>query len=187
VEAASSFTIDFSQDGTDVVAAGSGDINLTGLSYYQNYTSGLSNIDPSIGYVVLSSNSSAPVSGYNGFTGPSSFGTGGTSYASSTTAGGSSLGIYASGGYADIYVPSGYSSDRALAESATWDNTTLSGLGLTPGTYTWTWDGGENSFNIDVIAPVSVPEPSQYGLFFVLAVAGFIACRRLSARSARTA
>jgi len=39
----------------------------------------------------------------------------------------------------------GYVSDTALSSSATWLNNTFASLGLTPGTYEWTWgDGGAN-------------------------------------------
>jgi len=38
----------------------------------------------------------------------------------------------------------------------------LSSLGMTPGTYTWTWDGGADSFVIDIETPAPVvPEPSS--------------------------
>jgi hypothetical protein len=43
-------------------------------------------------------------------------------------------------GDAGIYVPSGYVSGTSLSDTATWDNTTIAGLGLTGGTYTYSWD-----------------------------------------------
>jgi len=38
-----------------------------------------------------------------------------------------------------LVLPTGYTSGSALTTSETWNNTTLAGLGLTDGTYTWTW------------------------------------------------
>jgi hypothetical protein len=78
-----------------------------------------------------------------------------------------------------ICVPSGYLSGTALAGTTTWDNTTITGLGLTPGTYTWTWGTGPaaDSFVVNVAA---VPEPASLSL-------AAIAAATLLRRSRRTA
>jgi len=51
-----------------------------------------------------------------------------------------------------LVVPVGYVSDTALSDSATYDSATFRSLGVTPGTYVWTWgDGGANqNFTLQV-------------------------------------
>jgi hypothetical protein len=49
----------------------------------------------------------------------------------------------------DIYfrllsVPAGYVSGTALSDTAIYSGTTLAALGVTPGTYVWTWGTTEN-------------------------------------------
>jgi hypothetical protein len=38
-----------------------------------------------------------------------------------------------------IFVPTGYDGTTLLSGSSTFDNTTVAMIGLTPGTYTYTW------------------------------------------------
>jgi hypothetical protein len=56
--------------------------------------------------------------------------------------------------------------------TATWDNTTISGLGLTPGTYEWTWGSvaNGNADDLKVVIPASIPEPASLTLLGLGAV-----------------
>ena len=49
-------------------------------------------------------------------------------------------------------MPQGYVSNNVLSSSATWNNKTFASLGLTPGTYKWTWGTGANE-NFTIIIP----------------------------------
>jgi hypothetical protein len=69
---------------------------------------------------------------YSGLIGPASFGSGGETPASTDT--GDFVGIDGSLGH--LHVPAGYISGTPLSDSATFDDQTLSSLGVTPGTYT---------------------------------------------------
>ena len=61
-------------------------------------------------------------------------------------------------------MPASYQSGAPLLGSSTWDNTNLASLGLTPGTYTWSWGTvTDPSITIDVQA-TTVPEPSSLAL-----------------------
>jgi hypothetical protein len=79
----------------------------------------------------------------------------------SSTGTGDYVGI--NGSVRQIFVPLGYTSGSTLTSSETWDNTTISGLGLTPGDYKWTWGHGMdgNFFEVDIPSPSGVPEPSS--------------------------
>jgi hypothetical protein len=61
-----------------------------------------------------------------------------------------------------LIVPIGYVSGSALSDTSTYDNATFNSLGVTPGTYVWTWGSGANadSFTLNIGAAV-VPEPSS--------------------------
>jgi ABC-type proline/glycine betaine transport system permease subunit len=41
-----------------------------------------------------------------------------------------------------LYVPSGYTSNSVISGTSTYNSTTIAGMGLTPGTYTWSWGSG---------------------------------------------
>jgi hypothetical protein len=154
---ASTFTEYLYDCGANVCASGSGTISLTGLT-----SEGGSTFAPQIspGAGILTSGSGDIVLEYGVISGPYSFGSGGDTDASSGS--GSNVGIYGVG-YSTpnspaILVPTGYVSGTSLTSSAVFDTTTLVALGVTLGTYTWTWDGGANSFTIEAgIAPTPLP------------------------------
>ena len=99
---------------------------------------------------------------YSGTSGPFSFGPGSATFPSATS--GDSVFLEDFG--LDIDVPQGYVSGSGLSSSATFAGTTLFKLGVTSGTYTWTWDSGANSFVL-VIPTVTVPEPATWTLALV--------------------
>jgi len=86
---------------------------------------------------------------YQGFTGPTSFGSGLGS--DPTTASGDFVEM------ADrqLVVPLNYVSDTPLSDSMTFNNATLDTLGVTPGTYVWTWGTGANQ-NFTLVIPGAV-------------------------------
>ena len=76
-------------------------------------------------------------------------------------------------GFHYLFTPPDYASGEPLFGSATFDNTTIAEMGLTPGEYTWTWStpaAGSDFFTVRV-----VPEPASLSL---LAVAGLCLLRR---------
>ncbi len=176
--AAAGFIVDITQQGANVVATGSGTINLTALTDCCT-----SNPPPDI--VAVLGRISLGASGVVGetwaggnFHGPVSFGGGDLFLATS----GTGDHVEMAGQNSFLAVPTGYVSGAALSDSATWDNATISSLGLTPGTYTWAWGNGADadSFVIDIKA-TTVPEPASLALL-ASAVLGLGTARRLARR-----
>ena len=168
------FVIDVSQVGSNVVATGSGSLDLTGLSFLFSGVDS-SGVNPSSAVIVVGPSVVTSVDVYSGATGPISFGGGSFTHASSGS--GDLVGI--EGIFGDIVVPEGYSSGTSLSGSATFDNTTIAGLGLTPGIYTYTWGSGgpDASFTVNV-----VPEPSTLAMAGMAVAARLIAAWRRRAR-----
>jgi hypothetical protein len=96
------------------------------------------------------------------------------------------VGIFMNSTFDQLYVPSGYVSGSALSGTSTYDNTTFSGLGVTPGTYEWTWGpAADDSFTVQ-IGPAAVPAPLiGRGLPVLLAVSGLLFGAKLLQRGKR--
>jgi hypothetical protein len=68
-------------------------------------------------------------------------------------------------------VPQGYVSESSLSSTDTFDTTNFTNLGLTAGTYTYSWGTGPDQSLTVQIGPAAVPEPSSAFLAVVGAVA----------------
>lgn len=157
-KAEAAYIVTLQQDGSNVVATGSGSIDLTGLTYVITDSSS-SLLRPSDGIIAVGPTALTAADAYSGANGPSAFGPGG--YSSATSGSGSLVEL--SGGSGFIFVPSGYVSGASLGTSTdTWANATFASLGLTPGSYTWSWAGGAGSFTVDVMP--AIPEPASITL-----------------------
>lgn len=161
----------------NVVAVSNGTINLSGLSSYgTSKWSALVWGEFVLGSTIMvSSLTATSVGGYSGIVGPASFGSGAQILASSGS--GTLFGIVANKA---IYVPSDYVSGTPLASTSTWNGTTIAGLGLTPGSYIWTWGSGASAdsatLNIE-----AVPEPSNLALLALGATALVVRRKRKTA------
>lgn len=180
---ASPYTVTITQQGSNVVAIGSGAIDLTGLGTAHSGGIDQPFLNPATGELETGSQGSAQV--YFAFiNGPTNFGAGGGTSASSLGNGGT-FGFFAapySTYYADILVPADYVSDSPLSNSATWDSATFTTLGVTPGTYVWTWGTGtDQNFTIDVQTSSpsgNVSEPRTLGLLGAGLLGVGLACLR---------
>lgn len=169
------YVVTLEQVGSNVVATGSGPLDLTGLIFLST-GSVMSRINPSAGNIVIGPTTGPAGDIYFGVQGPTSFGSGGVTVPSSGS------GDIAGEVAGTIAVPEAYVSDNPLSSSATWDNASFSSLAVTPGTYEWTWGTGPNqNFTLDIIA-AAVPEPSAVSELAVglagLALAGLWRRRR---------
>jgi hypothetical protein len=172
VQPAQAFTITLEQMGADVVANGSGAFNLTGLTF-SNIGGFNAGITASTAFIITGNG--ANLDFYTGFTGPTSFGSGSGVFASIFS--GDGVGIAGLGG--SIFVPLGYVSNTALSSSATWNSATFASLGVTPGTYVWTWGaGGANQNFTLIIGGAGVPDGGSTVSLLGCALLGLAALRR---------
>lgn len=156
--------ITFSQVGPDVQASGTGSLNFLDLNF-TGFDTSSAYVDPSLGKVLLGTVPGTYTDDYVGpISGPASFGSGGNTTATSggsTAPNNTGAGIDIADGI--LFVPGGYAAGSPFTVDATWSGTTISGLGLKPGTYTWTW-GTNNPDSLEVIVPGVVPEPGSIWL-----------------------
>jgi hypothetical protein len=173
-QAEASGVIDISQVGGNVVATGSGTVDLSGLTYNTTFSQE-EGVNPSFGAVIIGPGGDIDV--YTGISGPASFGPGVITYASSGS--GDALGV--SEGEAALAVPAGYVSGTSLSGSSTFDSATLASLGLTPGKYVYTWGSGPDADSLTVDIG-SVPEPSTWAMMLLgfagIAFVGYRKTRR---------
>src|SRR5438874_10972328 len=115
------YTVRLQQMGANVVANGSGPINLTALTFQGSVSTNGVGVLPLFGIIFTGPTGSVNVSQYAGFTGPTSFGSGGPLNAN--TGSGDFVGMR--GGLGNLFVPQGYVSGAALSDSITFNNATL--------------------------------------------------------------
>jgi hypothetical protein len=138
--AAGNFNVTISQVGPDVVWSGSGSFNLAALT-----SSGPGSLSSGFnaGQAIWGIGVSGLTDTYSGVTTyPITFGAGGVGVTSSS---GSIFGILPGPSGRSLHVPSGYVSNATISGSATYASQTIVGMGLTSGTYTWSWGAGGNT------------------------------------------
>ena len=146
---ANSFVVTVSQVGGDVVWSGSGGFDLTGLTYYQNINTGNSG-SINANFAVFASSPNPTVSLYYGSSSsiPSTFGSGNVNANFSS---GDSFGVIDITSIFCLAVPAGYVSGSYISGTMTFTGFTIASLGLTEGTYTYTWTSGANQTGMTLI------------------------------------
>jgi hypothetical protein len=167
---ANPFTVTLTQDGSSVVASGSGSLDISGLTLYGPGGANAS-MNPPFSDITLGSSAADTYSVTFLVDQGLGFGYGNMVFASESS--GDTVGIFiltnSEGQFTDpligqLTVPAHYVSDSAVSDSATWDNSTFASLGLKPGTYRLAWGNTPNqSFTVVVQAP-GVPEPPSLAL-----------------------
>ena len=145
------------QTGSNVVFNYSGSINTTGISFSNSNKNNQHSIQPELASFVNNFDGTQE-SNAGSITGPSSFGSGSFSFSNNSRATGSNFGFNAAPpGSGVFYLTNGYISGNPLSGFLTFNNTTLAGLGVTPGTYIYNLSNGLDS--ITLTTNTSVPEP----------------------------
>jgi hypothetical protein len=172
---AQAYTVRLKEMMGNVVANGSGAINLTGLTF-ESSSVNRGVIIPNGGVIQTGPTVFTQVDNYTGFSGPTNFGSGGGVLASTGT--GDAVGIR-NDNFFGLSVPTNYVSNNPLSDSATWNNATFASLGVTPGVYTWRWGtNGANQFFRLVIGPNTVPDGGSTVSLLGFALLGLAALRR---------
>jgi VPDSG-CTERM motif len=174
------YTVRLHQVGSNVVATGSGPINLTGLTFRGSVQdSDVAAIVPNPALIFTGSVGLVNIDVYHGLlTGPTNFGSGLGALAD--TGSGDFVGINVFGG--NLFVPQGYVSGSALSDSMTFNNATFVSLGATPGTYVWTWGQGANQRFTLIIGGAGVPDGGStvsllgFGLLSLAALRRKLSC-----------
>ena len=144
----------------NVTFTGSGTLNLDDLPAYRDVLLYSALVPVHDGYHPVisiggSTTSAIRADAYGGaFHGPSSFGTGPVSFPHIVS--GDRFGTGNNNSAREVYVPVGYTSGEMLSGSSTYVSQTFSSLGITPGTYVWSWGVGADA---DSLTLMIVPEP----------------------------
>ena len=157
------YIVTLQQVGPDVVATGSGAIDTTGLAINIDPFFVGALVQPDAGAIITGPLFPAPNSQFFSVfvSGPASFGSGGSTNASSGSGDLVAFGVVQPlpSGQFNLFVPPGYVSGSPLSDSSTYAGATFASLGITPGTYEWTWGTGPNQ-NFTIQAGTA-PTPTQ--------------------------
>jgi hypothetical protein len=156
------YMVTLTEQSGNVVASGSGTLDVTDLTLFSNSGSG-GFIAPASGVMVTGTpgNVGVVTNRYSGITGPTSFGTNiAGPFVDANSGSGDLVAIDNNDTPHGVFAPFNYVSGSMLSSTATWDNFTFATLGVTPGTYVWTWGSGTHadSFTLQ-IGPTPVPGP----------------------------
>lgn len=167
--ARAAFIATITEVGADVVLSGSGTINLAGLSkVLGGHSVRPGALGPNAGILLMGAPGAESIdAAYTGFTAPAAFGT--TSGPFFPTSGsGTKFGFGPDSGPIRFELDEGLS-NVLISSTSTFAGQTLDSLGLTLGTYVWSWGAGPTAdtftLNITDTPPSSsTPEPASLAL-----------------------
>ena len=157
------FSVSFVESGPNILMSYSGTLDLTGLDFVQNTTSGSGGVGAAQGAFGIGPSGALDISLYTGatFSYPSNFGTGGGG-PSSVTGTGDYFGVF-SGLYPTntLVVPSGYTSGNFIQGTTTLSGSSFTSLGINTGNYNYSWGAGAGqSFVLTIGGAGVTPTPT---------------------------
>jgi hypothetical protein len=165
------YVVTLEQASNNVVANGSGAIDLAGLVFLGPVDSVPTFIFPSRSFINTGPAGFNSADIYGVATGPGNFGSGGQIFADSGS--GDLVGVV--GYVGTLAVPEGYVSGDPLSDTSTYLNQTFTSLGVTPGTYVWAWGTGlDQNFTLIIGAPEPASAPLLGAALVGLFLAGII-------------
>jgi hypothetical protein len=180
VSAQEKFVVNFEQDGRDVVATGSGTLDLTDLKLTTIGRTYTPTVQPDVGIFISGQEGGVLEELFTGVSSRVRFGTG--HFGQPTTSSGDRVGVDPT--FSTLIVPIDYASGSALSNQSTYFNATFDTLGLAPGTYRYDWGSGDHAdaFTINIgSVSGSVPEPSTWAMM-ALGFAGLVYARSTQRR-----
>lgn len=154
ISANAGLNIVIQEQGANVIASASGSLNIDNLNPYASEPQQPAQIKPVQASIDLGV-SSGQTDVYTGDSGPVSFGDG-TDQVFADSFSGDYFGVSTVEGVPYIALPDNYTTGTDITSAATWLNSTLDSLGITPGTYIFGWSGDSVTVNV-------VPEPGTWG------------------------
>jgi hypothetical protein len=174
------YVVTLQQVGSNVVATGNGPIDLTDLSLININLPLAGGLEPSLPLIVTGPEVSGGTDHYAAvfsISGPTSFGSG--VFSAPNSGSGDLVGIFNPTSFSGlVIVPHDYVSGT-LSDSSTYLNATFSSLGVTPGTYVWTWGTGANQNFTLQIPTAGVPDSGSTLGLFLLSLIGLFGLNRL--------
>jgi hypothetical protein len=157
------FSVSFVESGSNILMSYSGTLDLTGLDFVQNTTSGSGGVGAAQGAFGIGPSGEINISLYTGatFSYPSNFGTGGGG-PSSVTGTGDYFGVF-SGLYPTntLVVPTGYTSGNFIEGTTTLSGSSFTSLGINTGNYNYSWGAGAGqSFVLTIGGAGVTPTPT---------------------------
>jgi len=128
------------ESGGNVVFSGGGTVSLGALVVEASNVADSGVVQPAFGVFLMGDNPLDDAKTYkNTISGPNDFGPGASHvFADSNT--GDYFGINALS--PNLYLPNGFTTGGSLSGTSTYNGTTLNAIGLTEGTYVWSWGAG---------------------------------------------
>jgi PEP-CTERM motif len=169
------FVAVFEEVGSNVVETGAGTLDLSDLNPGAFPTLTEPEVIPNMGIFTAGTIGSEGQFSFSS-TGPDIFGSGPATIASSSSGDFTGVG----GGTSGIVVPINYVFGDPLSNTSTYLNASFASLGMTPGTYVYSWGTGEHADTFTVIVGAgAIPEPSTWAMMLIgFAGLGYAAVRR---------